>query len=71
MPKCPSRKRVPQPGSYRASVNSIGDPADIEKLADMLVKAQRPAVLLGQQVWSSGGHEEAIELCVRWIFRLI
>ena len=52
---------VPQPGSYRASVKSIGDPADIEKLADMLVKAERPAVLLGQQVWSSGGHEEAIE----------
>ena len=52
---------VPQPGSYRASVNSIGDPADIEKLAELLVKAERPAVLLGQQVWSSGGHEEAIE----------
>jgi len=52
---------VPQPGSYRASVKSIGDPADIEKLADILVKAERPAVLLGQQVWSSGGHEEAIE----------
>ena len=52
---------VPQPGSYRASVKSIGDPADIEKLAELLVKAERPAVLLGQQVWSSGGHEEAIE----------
>ena len=51
---------VPQPGSYRASVKSIGDPADIEKLAELLVKAERPAVLLGQQVWSSGGHEEAI-----------
>ena len=55
------RAVVPQPGSYRASVKSIGDPADIEKLADILVKAERPAVLLGQQVWSSGGHEEAIE----------
>ncbi|MBT4807706.1 MAG: thiamine pyrophosphate-binding protein, partial [Acidiferrobacteraceae bacterium] len=52
---------MPQPGSYRASVKSIGDPADIEKLADILVKAERPAVLLGQQVWSSRGHEEAIE----------
>ncbi len=52
---------VPQPGSYRASVKSIGDPADIEKLAELLAKAERPAVLLGQQVWSSGGHEEAIE----------
>ena len=55
------RAVVPQPGFYRASVKSIGDPADIEKLADILVKAERPAVLLGQQVWSSGGHEEAIE----------
>ena len=55
------RAVVPQPGSYRASVKSLGDPADIEKLADILVKAERPAVLLGQQVWSSGGHEEAIE----------
>ena len=55
------RAVVPQPGSYRASVKSIGDPADIEKLADILVKAERPAVLLGQQVWSSRGHEEAIE----------
>jgi acetolactate synthase-1/2/3 large subunit len=51
---------IPKPGSYRASVKSIGDPADIEKLADILVKAERPAVLLGQQVWSSRGHEEAI-----------
>lgn len=51
---------IPQPGSYRASVKSIGDPADIEKLADILVKAERPAVLLGQQVWSSQGHEAAI-----------
>jgi len=54
------RAVIPQPGSYRASVKSIGDPADIEKLADILAKAERPAVLLGQQVWSSRGHEAAI-----------
>lgn len=52
--------RIPQPGSYRSSVRSIGDPADIEKLADILVKAKRPAVLLGQQVWASQGHNDAI-----------
>jgi len=51
---------IPKPGSYRSSVKSIGDPADIEKLADILVKSERPAVLLGQQVWSSRGHEDAI-----------
>ena len=53
---------IPEPGSYRASVKSIGDPADIEKLADILVQAKRPAVLLGQQVWASRGHEAAISL---------
>jgi len=53
---------IPEPGSYRASVKSIGDPADIEKLADILVRAKRPAVLLGQQVWASRGHEAAISL---------
>ncbi len=53
--------RIPAPGSYRSSVRSIGDPADVEKLADILVKAKRPAVLLGQQVWASQGHNDAIK----------
>jgi acetolactate synthase-1/2/3 large subunit len=53
---------VPKAGHYRASVRSIGDPADIEKLADILVDAERPAILFGQQVWTSRGHEEAIAL---------
>jgi len=51
---------IPKPGAYRSSVASIGDPADIEKLADILVNAERPAVLLGQQVWASQGHNAAI-----------
>jgi len=51
---------IPRPGSYRSSVRSIGDPADIEKLADILVKSERPAVLFGQQVWASRGHNDAI-----------
>ncbi|MCV0370747.1 thiamine pyrophosphate-binding protein [Filomicrobium sp.] len=53
---------IPKSGHYRASVKSIGDPTDIEKLADLLVKAERPAILYGQQVWSSRGHNEAIAL---------
>jgi acetolactate synthase I/II/III large subunit len=53
---------IPTPGRYRASTDSIGDPNDIEKLADLLVNAERPAILLGQQVWTSRGHEAAIEL---------
>ena len=53
---------IPEPGSYRASVKSIGDPADIEKLADLLVKASRPAMLVGSQVFMSRGHQAAIDL---------
>lgn len=56
-----SQARIPEPGSYRASVRSIGDPAEIEKMADILVNAERPAVLFGQQVWASNSHEECIE----------
>ncbi len=59
----PSDKAVmPQAGHYRASTRSIGDPDDIEKLADMLIAAERPAILLGTQVWSCRGHEAAIDL---------
>ncbi len=53
---------VPKPGHYRASTRSIGDPRDIEKLADILVNSERPAVLYGQQVWTARGHQEAIAL---------
>jgi len=53
---------IPKPRHYRASTKSIGDPADIEKLADVLVKAERPCILLGTQVWTVRGHEEAIGL---------
>jgi len=53
---------IPQPGRYRASTRSIGDPNDIEKLADILVNAERPAILYGQQVWTARGHKEAIAL---------
>ncbi|AKJ67843.1 acetolactate synthase [Pandoraea thiooxydans] len=53
---------LPKPGHYRASTKSVGDPRDIEKLADLLVDAERPAILFGQQVWTARGHEEAIAL---------
>jgi len=53
---------IPEPGCYRASVKSVGDPVDIEKLADILVNAERPAMLVGSQVYMSRGHQEAIDL---------
>ena len=57
-----SKAVVPKPGAYRASTKSIGDPRDIERLADILVNAERPAILYGQQVWTARGHQEAIAL---------
>ncbi len=53
---------IPETGNYRASVRSIGDPEDIEKLADLFVRAERPAMLVGSQVFMSRGHQEAIDL---------
>ncbi len=53
--------RIPEAGSYRSSSRSIGDPDNIETLADLLVSAERPAVLFGQQVWASRSHQECIE----------
>jgi acetolactate synthase-1/2/3 large subunit len=57
-----ARARIPAAGHYRASTKSIGDPRDVERLAEILVKSKTPCILLGTQVWSSRGHEEAIEL---------
>ena len=51
---------IPVPGAYRASPRSIGDPRDIERLANILDQSERPAVLFGQQVWASRSAEEAI-----------
>ncbi len=53
---------IPQSGHYRVSTQSIGDPADVEKLADLLVKADKPAILFGSQVWMARGHEAALAL---------
>ncbi|PZG01896.1 acetolactate synthase [Micromonospora deserti] len=52
---------IPESGRYRASTKSIGDPAAIERLADILVRAEKPAVLLGTQVWTGRGSAAAID----------
>jgi acetolactate synthase-1/2/3 large subunit len=57
-----ARAVLPKPDHYRASTKSIGDPREIERLADVLVNAERPAILFGQQVWAARGHQEAIAL---------
>ncbi|MCX2951647.1 thiamine pyrophosphate-binding protein [Lentzea sp. NEAU-D7] len=57
-----STARVPEAGHYRASTRSVGDPADIEKLADLLVHARKPAILLGSQVWTTRATDSAADL---------
>lgn len=54
--------RVPEAGRYRSAGKSIGDPRDVERLAELLTNAERPAVLLGTQLWSCRGHLEAKRL---------
>jgi acetolactate synthase-1/2/3 large subunit len=53
--------RIPEAGHYRASTKLLADAADIEKLADILVKSERPCVLFGTQVWTSRATEAAKE----------
>lgn len=61
--KVPAEKaRVPRAGGYRASTRSAGDPEAVERLADLLVHAEKPAVLLGSQVWTTRATEAAVEL---------
>ncbi|WP_405056896.1 thiamine pyrophosphate-binding protein [Kribbella sp. NBC_01505] len=52
---------VPSAGQYRASTKSIGDPAAIEALADLIAHAEKPVVLLGGQVWTSRGSDAATD----------
>ena len=56
---------IPEAGHYRASTKSIGDPNDIDQLAEILINAERPCVLLGSQVWTARGAEAAIDFVQR------
>src|SRR5690349_12938696 len=61
--KVPVEKaRVPEAGHYRASTRQAGDPQAVEKLADLLVHAKKPAILLGSQVWTTRATEPAVDL---------
>ena len=52
---------IPEAGQYRASTKSAGDPAAAESLADILVRAEKPVVLLGSQVQTARATDDAIE----------
>jgi acetolactate synthase-1/2/3 large subunit len=54
--------RIPQAGRYRASTRSGGDPEAVQRLADLLVRAEKPAILLGSQVWTTRATDAAGEL---------
>ncbi|MCH9046617.1 MAG: acetolactate synthase [SAR324 cluster bacterium] len=54
-----AKARIPQPGHYRASTKSAGDPRAVDKLAEILAGSRNPAVLLGTQVWTCRAAEEA------------
>jgi acetolactate synthase I/II/III large subunit len=56
------RAVIPQAGHYRASTRSAGDERDVERVAQILARSQRPVILYGSQVWTARGHEPAIEL---------
>ncbi|MBI2313390.1 MAG: acetolactate synthase [Betaproteobacteria bacterium] len=56
-----AKARVPQAGKYRFSTRSVGDPRDVEKLADLVVKSQRPCILLGTQVQTCRAYDAAKE----------
>ncbi len=55
--------QIPAAGHYRASTRSLGDPADILRLADLLAHSSRPCILLGQQVWTCRAADQAQALC--------
>ncbi len=57
-----SKAVIPQAGHYRASTKSVGDVRDVQRLADMINASKRPVMLVGSQVWTARGHEEAIDL---------
>ncbi|MBB4929218.1 acetolactate synthase-1/2/3 large subunit [Lipingzhangella halophila] len=53
--------RIPEAGHYRASTHSAGDPESVEKLADLVAKAEKPCILLGNQIWTCRATDTAIE----------
>ncbi|MEV7630048.1 thiamine pyrophosphate-binding protein [Actinoplanes sp. NPDC089786] len=53
---------IPEPGRYRASTKSAGDPAAVEALAGLIARSEKPAILLGTQVWTGRGTDAAIEM---------
>ena len=56
-----SKAVVPETGKYSASSKTLADPVDVQKAADIISKAERPCILLGQQVWTSQSTQDAVD----------
>jgi acetolactate synthase I/II/III large subunit len=56
------KARIPQAGGYRATTRSAGDPDAVQKLADLLVKAEKPCILLGSQTWTCRATYSAVKV---------
>ncbi len=58
----PQKCVIPSAGHYRCSCKVMCSPAEIEKLAEILVQAEKPVALFGSQVWNGRSHQESLEL---------
>ena len=56
-----SKAVLPQAGKYSASSKTLADPVDVQKAADIISNAERPCILLGQQVWTCQSTKDAID----------
>lgn len=53
---------IPNPAGFRFSQRVTPDPAEIERAADLLLRAERPVLVAGGDVWGEGGAELLVEL---------
>ena len=56
-----SKAVLPEAGKYSASSKTLADPVDVQKAADIISNAERPCILLGQQVWTCQSTKDAID----------
>jgi Thiamine pyrophosphate-requiring enzymes [acetolactate synthase, pyruvate dehydrogenase (cytochrome), glyoxylate carboligase, phosphonopyruvate decarboxylase] len=55
-----SKAVLPKTGKYSASSKTLSDPVDVQKAADIISNAERPCILLRQQVWTCQSTKDAI-----------
>ena len=63
-----NERAFPSPARTGLRRNPSEIPRISRRLAEILVNAERPAALFGTQVWTSRGHEAAVEFCRASIF---